>query len=98
MNFYQNQFESYFKRNYLSQSSIDAREMSVVIQEEDVLTHFLCKRRRKNNTFDNSTQFDNSEIDNYFAASLIKRDEKSTNIIEYSKSQKTQYFLLVKMT
>jgi hypothetical protein len=57
--------------------------MSAVIQKEDVLTRLLCKRRRKNNTFDNSTQFDNSEIDSYFAASLIRRDEKFTNIIEY---------------
>jgi hypothetical protein len=96
--FYKNQFESYFKRNYSQQSSIDARETNVVIQEEDVLARFLCKRRRKNNTFDNSTRFENNEVSSYFAASLIKRDEKTLNVIEYWKSQETQYSLLVKMT
>jgi hypothetical protein len=43
-------------------------------------------------------QFENSEISNYFVASLIERDEKTSSVIEYWKSQKTQYSLLVKMT
>jgi hypothetical protein len=96
--FYKNQFESYFKRNYSQQSSIDARKTNVVIQKENVLTRLLCKRRRKNNTFDNFTRFENNEVNNYFAASLIKRNEKTLNVIEYWKNQKTQYSLFVKMT
>ncbi len=43
-------------------------------------------------------QFENNEISNYFVASLIKRNEKTSNVIEYWKSQKTQYSFLVKMT
>jgi hypothetical protein len=43
-------------------------------------------------------QFENNEISSYFVASLIKRDEKTSNVIEYWKSQKTQYSLFVKMT
>jgi hypothetical protein len=43
-------------------------------------------------------QFENNEINNYFVASLIKKDEKTLNVIEYWKIQKTQYFLFVKMT
>jgi hypothetical protein len=66
--------------------------------KKNVLTRFLCKRRRKNNTFDNFTQFENNEINNYFVAFLIKRDEKTSNVIEYWKRQKTQYSLLVRMT
>jgi hypothetical protein len=42
-------------------------------------------------------QFENNEINNYFVASLIERNEKTSNVIEYWKSQKTQYSLLVKM-
>jgi hypothetical protein len=72
--------------------------MSVFIQKNDVLTRFLSKSRRKNNFFDNSTQFENIEINNYFAASLIARNEKISNVIEYWKDQKTQYSLFVKMT
>ncbi len=67
-------------------------------KKKDVLTRFLCKRRRKNNTFDNFTQFENNEINNYFVVLLIKKDEKTSNVIEYWKNQKTQYSLLVKMT
>jgi hypothetical protein len=43
-------------------------------------------------------QFENNEINNYFVASSIKRNEKTSNVIEYWKSQKTQYFFFVKMT
>jgi hypothetical protein len=43
-------------------------------------------------------QFENNEISNYFVASLIKRNEKTSNVIEYWKSQKTHYSLFVKMT
>jgi hypothetical protein len=43
-------------------------------------------------------QFENNEINNYFVASLIERNKKTSNVIEYWKSQKTQYSLLVKMT
>ncbi len=66
--------------------------------KKNVLTRLLCKRRRKNNTFDNFTQFENNEISNYFVAFLIKRDEKTSNVIEYWKNQKTQYSLFVRMT
>jgi hypothetical protein len=69
-----------------------------MIQKEDVLTRFLCKRRRKNNTFDNFTQFENNEINNYFVVFLIKRNEKTSNVIEYWKNQETQYSLFVRMT
>jgi hypothetical protein len=72
--------------------------MSVFIQKDDVLTRLLNKSRRKNNSFDNSTQFENNEVSSYFAASLIAKDEKISNVIEYWKNQKTQYSLLVKMT
>jgi hypothetical protein len=43
-------------------------------------------------------QFENNEISNYFVASLIERNEKTSSVIEYWKSQKTQYSLFVKMT
>jgi hypothetical protein len=43
-------------------------------------------------------QFKNNEISNYFVASLIERNEKTLNVIEYWKSQKTQYSFFVKMT
>jgi hypothetical protein len=81
--FYKNQFVSYFQRNYSQQSSIDARKTNDVIQKKVVLTRFLCKRRRKNNTFNNFTQFKNNKINNYFIVLLIKNDEKTSNVIEY---------------
>ncbi len=42
--------------------------------------------------------FENNDINNYFVVSLIKRNEKTSNVIEYWKNQETRYSLLVKMT
>ncbi len=69
-----------------------------IIYNDDILDHLIFDSRRSTHNF-NTTSFDYEiEIHNYFWKTIMSINKKTSNILEYWKMSKTQYFIIALMT
>ncbi len=80
---YKNQFENYFKRNYFFVEIKNENIAKMNDENVDVFIRLICNSRRDTPKF-NAISFDyDTKIHNYFFASILSINKKTSNILEY---------------